>query len=60
METKLNIGLARMHLEPGERRDFLPGFVAHLTRHGAQVILEQGYGSALTFSEDDYRRAGEG
>ena len=56
METKLNIGLARMHLEPGERRDFLPGFVAHLTRHGAQVILEQGYGSALNFSEDDYRR----
>jgi alanine dehydrogenase len=51
------IGLARMHQEAGERRDFLPGFVSHLVHCGAQVILEHGYGSGIGFSEDDYRAA---
>jgi len=51
------IGMARMHAEFGERRDFLPAFVAHLYRYGADVMLEHGYGSAMGFTEDDYRIA---
>ena len=50
------IGLARMHLEYGERRDFLPSFVAILEKQGAQVFLEYGYGSGLGYTEDDYKQ----
>jgi alanine dehydrogenase len=52
----LRIGLARMRVESGERRDFLPGFVAHLAKHGAHVTLEHGYGSGLGLTVDDYLR----
>ncbi len=51
---QINIGLARMHMEPGERRDFLPGFVARLEHYGARVVLEYGYGSGMTLVEEDY------
>lgn len=47
MAPEFRIGLPRMHKEAGERRDFLPGFVAYLTRLGASVILEEGYGSGM-------------
>jgi alanine dehydrogenase len=50
----LRIGLARMHAEPGERRDFLPNFVARLVRLGAHVTLEHEYGSGLGLSANDY------
>jgi alanine dehydrogenase len=50
------IGLARMHVEFGERRDFLPSLVAILEKQGAQVFLEHGYGSAMGFSKDDYQK----
>lgn len=53
--TSIRIGLARMHQEAGERRDFLPEFVADLANCGAQIILEHGYGSGIGLSEDDYR-----
>ncbi|MCU0485370.1 MAG: hypothetical protein MUC85_04605 [Anaerolineales bacterium] len=53
----LKFGLARMHYEPGERRDFLPDFVARLQFSGAQIMLEEGYGSGLGYSEQDYIQA---
>jgi alanine dehydrogenase len=49
------VGMARMHAEFGERRDFLPSFVARLVRRGAKIILEHGYGSGMGFTEEDYR-----
>lgn len=55
MNSTLQIGLARMNLEPGERRVFLPSFVARLDRQGAQMVLEHGYGSGIGLDEDDYR-----
>ena len=56
MNHRLKFGLARMHVEAGERRDFLPNFVAHLEKYGAQVMLEHGYGSGMGFSERDYKK----
>lgn len=52
--SKISVGLPRMHLEQGERRDFLPDFVAHLVRYGASVVLESGYGSGMGFTDSDY------
>jgi alanine dehydrogenase len=57
MTTGFRIGLPRMHVEAGERRDFLPEFVASLERNGAQVVLEQGYGSGMGFTPADYLSA---
>lgn len=48
------IGLPQMHLEPGERRVFLPEFVHYMEKLGAEIVLENGYGSGLGLSEDDY------
>lgn len=52
--NQLTIGLPRMHLEPGERRDFLPEFVHRLCQNGYQVFLEHGYGSAMGYQEEEY------
>lgn len=57
MTETITIGMARMHAEFGERRDFLPSFVARLIRRGAKVVLEHGYGSGMGFTEEDYREA---
>ncbi|MDP1714029.1 MAG: hypothetical protein Q8L41_04725 [Anaerolineales bacterium] len=57
MSGSITIGMARMHAEFGERRDFLPSFVARLIRRGANIILEHGYGSGMGFTEEDYRVA---
>ena len=57
MPETITVGMARMHAEFGERRDFLPSFVARLIRRGAKVILEHGYGSGMGFTEEDYRHA---
>ncbi|HEX7975919.1 MAG TPA: hypothetical protein VF498_16035 [Anaerolineales bacterium] len=54
MERSITFGLPRMHVEAGERRDFLPEFVAGLEKNGAQVVMERGYGSGMGFSEADY------
>jgi len=54
MAEPITIGMARMHVEFGERRDFLPSFVARLIRRGAKVILEQGYGSGMGYTQEDY------
>jgi len=54
MTSKLSIGCPRMHLEPGEKRDFLPEFVQRLDRYGFEVFLEQGYGSGMGYQDEDY------
>jgi alanine dehydrogenase len=55
MEETITIGMARMHAEFGERRDFLPSFIARLFRQGAKLILEHGYGAGMGYTEEDYR-----
>jgi alanine dehydrogenase len=51
----MRVGLPRMHKEAGERRDFLPAFVAALCRDGAtEVVLEKGYGSSMGIGPDAY------
>ncbi len=57
MGASPTFGLPRMHKEAGERRDFLPQFVANMTKSGARVVLEQGYGSGMGLTESDYFRA---
>jgi alanine dehydrogenase len=54
MKSNLSIGLPRMHLEPGEKRDFLPEFVQRLYHYGFEIFLEHGYGSGMRFQEGDY------
>jgi alanine dehydrogenase len=54
MQNRLVVGLPQMYKEPGERRDFLPSFVAWLDKQGAEVVLEHGYGSEMGYSEKDY------
>lgn len=56
----ITLGLPRMHKEPSERRDFLPEFVGRLARRGASPVLEEGYGSGMGLSTDDYRQQAEG
>jgi len=47
-----------MHKEAGERRDFLPAFTAFLDRAGAtEIVVEEGYGSGMGLTADDYLRA---
>jgi alanine dehydrogenase len=55
-DSTFNIGMARMHKEPGERRDFLPKFIARLVKQGAHISLEYGYGSGMGLVEGDYLR----
>ena len=47
-----------MRKEPGERRGFLPDFVATLVRRGAEVYLEHDYGLDMDISIDAYQKAG--
>lgn len=54
MSKPLTFGLARMHVEYGERRDFLPPLITDLEKHGAQVFLEYGYGASIGLTEEDY------
>jgi alanine dehydrogenase len=54
MPENIHIGLPQMYKEPGEKRDFLPAFVAWLHKQGANIVLEHGYGSEMGFSEGDY------
>lgn len=60
IRPKLKFGLATMHHEHGERRAFLPDFVAALEKNGAQVLLEHGYGSGMGISEVEYRKLAPG
>lgn len=54
MGEAITIGLPKMRAEAGERRDFLPDFVAKLEKNGAQVFLEKGYGAGMGLTEADY------
>ncbi len=57
MPSRMTIGLPRMHAEAGERRDFLPPFIAGLENNGYRIFLEHGYGTGMGLSEADYREA---
>jgi alanine dehydrogenase len=51
----MRVGLPRMHREAGEKRDFLPSFVAALQAAGAtQIVAERGYGSGMGVPETEY------
>lgn len=54
MKSNLSIGLPRMHLEPGEKRDFLPEFVQRLYHYGFEIFLEHDYGAGMGYREGDY------
>ena len=54
MKSNLSIGLPRMHLEPGEKRDFLPEFVQRLYHFGFEISLEHDYGIGMGYKESDY------
>ncbi len=43
-----------MHLEMGEKRDFLPEFVQRLSHYGFEIFLEHGYGAGMGYTEEDY------
>ena len=60
MTDVITFGLARMHVEYGERRDFLPKLVADLEKRGALVHLEYGYGAGLGLTEEDYLKVAPG
>lgn len=51
------IGFPRMMKEAGEKRVYLPEFIQFLTREGADVYLEEGYGSRSGYTFDDYCKA---
>jgi alanine dehydrogenase len=55
--TPVTIGFPRMMKEAGEKRVFLPEFIHYLTRLGASIYIEEGYGSRSGFSFEDYQRA---
>jgi alanine dehydrogenase len=55
----IGVGLPRMSIHPGERRDFLPGFVRDLAGLGAgEIVLEEGYGSGMSLPAAAYLEAG--
>jgi len=54
---KRSVSFIRMNKEQGERRVFLPQFVGSAAACGADVFLEEGYGSELGFSESDFAAA---
>lgn len=56
----LSFGFPKIHAEPGEKRAFLPEFVAKLVRMGANIVLEEGYGAEMGYSEEAYRSVGDG
>jgi len=57
MAKKISFGFPKMHLEEGERRDFLPELMGVLSDLGADIYLEHGYGDGMGFSERDYLSA---
>ena len=60
MTDVITFGLARMHVESGERRDFLPKLVADLEERGVLVHLEYGYGAGMGLTEGDYLKVAPG
>lgn len=56
----LSLGFPKMKKERGEKRDFLPDFFKRFLCDDISIYLEQGYGSQLGFSEEDYVKANSG
>ncbi len=54
---KISIGLPLMHLEQGEKRSFLPNFIRHLEKNGAEIFLEHGYGNLMGLDDSAYTDA---
>ena len=48
------LGFPRMHKEISEKRAFLPDFFKKLEINGAHIYIENGYGSKLGYTHDDY------
>ncbi len=55
--SPITIGFPRMIKEAGEKRVFQPEFIHYLTRLGAYIYIEEGYGSRSGFTFEDYQRA---
>ena len=55
MAIPTTIGLPRMQNEAGEKRVFLPEFVQYLVDLGAEVFIEEGYGSRSGYNFEDYK-----
>ena len=60
MRNSISIGFPLMHLEKGEKRDFLPTFMKSMHKYGFDLFLEHGYGAGMGFSESDYEAAAPG
>ncbi len=56
MSHSITVGFPRMQKEPGEKRVFLPEFIQFIANHGANVVVEEGYGSRSGYTFDDYQR----
>jgi alanine dehydrogenase len=57
MTRPKTIGFPRMMKEAGELRVFLPEFIQYLSKFGASIYIEEGYGSRSGFSFADYQQA---
>lgn len=55
MSAQTTIGFPRMKHEAGEKRVFPPSFIQFLLQYNVCVSLEEGYGSRLGYTFDDYR-----
>ncbi|KHO39720.1 alanine dehydrogenase [Clostridium tetani] len=55
----ISLGFPRMHKEQNEKRDFLPDFFRMMKSEKADFYLEQGYGSSMGISEEEYLKANE-
>jgi alanine dehydrogenase len=56
MSNFISVGFPRMQKEAGEKRAFLPDFIQFFARQGVTICLEEGYGSRMGFTFDDYRQ----
>jgi alanine dehydrogenase len=59
MNDPTTVGFPRMTKEAGEKRVFLPEFIQYVAKLGAQIYVEEGYGSRSGLRFDDYRRGEE-
>jgi alanine dehydrogenase len=57
VDPKISLGLGVIHAEKGEIRAFLPDFVEKTARYFKSVVLEEGYGTGLGHSPNDYTKA---
>ena len=57
---QIRIGLPRMQKEANENRVFLPRFVENLRLRGATVMIEEGYGDGIGFTDEAYLKVAPG